>query len=91
MPSPIEHMITMSVSCTKCGSKGFGSCNCWIKLECPKCGQRKTTERLAEDHPKATKVMITCPECNGGDFGETMYFDANGKHLIDDFTRNKTA
>lgn len=52
-----------------------------IKIECRKCGKRKTILRDEHDPPNAVKVQITCPDCNSGDFDETMHFDANGKHL----------
>lgn len=32
--SPIEKMIRAAVSCTKCGTKGFGNCGCWEKCSC---------------------------------------------------------
>lgn len=88
--TPISRMIDAAVSCVKCGKKGLFTCDCWINLECPKCGTRKTTERLETDHPKSKKVLITCPECDNGDFGETIYLDANGKHLTDDYMRKET-
>lgn len=52
-----------------------------IKLECGKCGKNKVTLRDNYDPPAAVRVRITCPECNSGDFDETMHFDAEGKHL----------
>lgn len=52
-----------------------------IKLECGKCGESKITLRAKTDPPDAVRVQITCPECNSGDFDETMHFDASGAHL----------
>lgn len=29
MIAPFDCLIESSVSCTKCGAKGVGTCNCW--------------------------------------------------------------
>lgn len=52
-----------------------------ITLHCPKCGKSQENDRQPYDPPKATKVHIECPECNGGDFGEPHYFDADGNDI----------
>lgn len=34
MSTPIEQMINASVSCGKCGTKGFMVCDCYAKCSC---------------------------------------------------------
>lgn len=78
MPSPIERMIDAA-----CGVKpgDTPAPPSRIQLECKKCGKTKMVQRVKHDPPAAVKVCITCPECNPGDFDETMHFDAEGRHL----------
>lgn len=38
-------------------------------------------DRQPDDPPRAVKVRIQCPECNGGDFDTPHYFDAKGKEV----------
>ena len=52
-----------------------------IEIECPTCGRKMTVDRIPTDPPAAVRVRIRCPDCNHGDFDETMHFDRNGKHL----------
>jgi len=56
----------------------------YIQLRCPKCKRKLTVKREPEDYPEAVRLEVTCPRCNGGDFAETMYFDASGKHITRD-------
>lgn len=55
-----------------------------IKLECPKCRRTQLTEREPTDYPEAVLIRVTCPDCNAGDFAETMQFDSAGKHITRD-------
>ena len=50
-----------------------------IELYCFKCKSRKTVNRCDDDPPNATIAHIQCPECVGGDFDSTEYFDGNGQ------------
>lgn len=43
-----------------------------------------TVDREPTDYPEAVRVEVACPECNAGDFAETMHFDAAGKHITRD-------
>lgn len=56
----------------------------YIQLRCPSCKKAMTVKRQPEDYPEAVRLEVTCPKCNAGDFAETMYFDASGKHITRD-------
>lgn len=76
-------MIDAACSCVKCGQKGQpGTCGCWIKMECPKCGKSKLTDRDEFDPPQAVKVHIQCPDCNAGDFDSPHHFDVAGREIL---------
>lgn len=80
--SPLERMIDAACKCVKCGRAGEpGSCGCWIKLQCPKCGTSRLTDRDATDPPAAVRLQVQCPYCNPGDFDEPIYFDALGRQM----------
>jgi len=80
--SPLEAMIDAACSCVKCGRRGSpGTCGCWVKLECPKCGASKLTERNDFDPPRTVKVRLQCPDCNAGDFDTPAFLDAEGREL----------
>lgn len=55
-----------------------------IELRCPKCKRTMMAERQPEDYPEAARIEVTCDRCDDGDFSETMYFDAAGKHITRD-------
>ena len=55
-----------------------------LLLQCPKCGRKKHVDRQPTDYPEAVRIEVTCPDCNAGDFAETMQFDAAGRHIIRD-------
>lgn len=55
-----------------------------LLLRCPKCRREMMVDREPTDYPEAVCVEVTCPECNDGDFAETMHFDAAGKHITRD-------
>jgi hypothetical protein len=55
-----------------------------IILRCPTCKKEMDVERVDTDYPEAVCVEVTCPECNAGDFAETMHFDKAGKHITRD-------
>lgn len=55
-----------------------------LLLRCPKCRREMMVDREPTDYPEAVRVEVTCPECNAGDFSETMHFDAAGKHITRD-------
>jgi hypothetical protein len=55
-----------------------------LLLRCPKCRKELQVERRPEDYPEAARMELTCEECNSGDFAETCYFDAAGRHITRD-------
>lgn len=55
-----------------------------ITLRCPKCAREKVVDRLPHDYLGAVRMENECPECWGGDFVETKYFDSAGVHLTSD-------
>jgi hypothetical protein len=55
-----------------------------LLLRCPKCRKEMEVERQAHDYPEAVRLELACEECNGGDFEESCYFDADGKHITRD-------
>lgn len=55
-----------------------------LLLRCPMCRREMMVDREPTDYPEAVRIEVTCPECNEGDFAETMHFDATGKHIIRD-------
>jgi len=52
-----------------------------IELYCIKCESRKTVDRQEDDPANAMLAHIQCPECVGGDFDSTEYFDKNGSKI----------
>lgn len=34
MTSTIDKLVIVNAHCTKCGSKGVGSCTCWTRCKC---------------------------------------------------------
>lgn len=69
--------------CVKCvATKGEG-CACWVRLECPKCGDAKIVERDDTDPPATAKVHTLCPECCGGDFSEVAYYRRDGTQILE--------
>ena len=55
-----------------------------VTLECPKCGKMKEANRDKTDPPTAARIRVACPECNGGDFEQIDYFDADGEQVYPD-------
>lgn len=78
---PIHTLIDAGVKCGKCGTPGVGTCDCWVKLECPKCKRTLTVERDETDPANCARIVTSCPECNRGDFALVDYFDAEGRQI----------
>ena len=53
-----------------------------LAIKCPRCGRTTQSARDELDPPEAAIAMILCPDCVGGDFGETTYLDASGRELM---------
>jgi hypothetical protein len=49
MSSPIECMIDASMTCTKCGTKGIGNCDCWEGKPSRKELIKTEAERMASE------------------------------------------
>lgn len=54
----------------------------FLPISCPKCGRKANSARCDLDPPAAVRANILCPDCVGGDFGDTTYFDAAGLELL---------
>lgn len=54
----------------------------FLPIQCPKCGRTANSARDDLDPPSAVRAEILCPDCVGGDFGTTTYFDAEGGELV---------
>lgn len=54
----------------------------FLPIQCPKCGRTANSARDDLDPPSAVRAEILCPDCVGGDFGTTTYFDAEGRELV---------
>jgi len=52
-----------------------------IVLKCPKCKREKIVRREPSDPKAACVVLILCPDCHRGEFGEARYFDDAGNEL----------
>lgn len=52
-----------------------------IEIECPDCRRHEDVQRLEGDPEAAIKALIKCPDCVGGDFGDTTFLDANGNEV----------
>lgn len=52
-----------------------------IVLYCSGCLLRKSVDRHENDPPNAVLAHIQCPECVGGDFDTTYYYDVNGNEI----------
>lgn len=55
-----------------------------LLLRCPKCRKEMQVDRMPHDYPEAVRLEIACEDCNHGDFDESCYFDAAGKHITRD-------
>lgn len=55
-----------------------------ITLRCPDCGIELQVERDDTDYPEAAVLEVRCDKCDDGDFAESVYLDADGKHIIRD-------
>lgn len=53
-----------------------------LRIECPICRRTADSVRDELDPPEAVKALILCPDCVGGDFGETTYLNAAGETLL---------
>lgn len=53
----------------------------FLPISCPKCGRTANSARDELDPCAAVRAEILCPDCVGGDFGATTYFDAAGREL----------
>ena len=56
MASPIEQMIDASVSCSKCGTKGFMKCDCYEKCSCGWIADKRKPCRNPETQRCSSKV-----------------------------------
>ena len=54
-----------------------------ITLHCIACGRKQRARRDPSDLPGTAVVQARCPECVGGDFDEILYFDAQGKQIME--------
>lgn len=54
----------------------------FLPISCPKCGRKANSARDDTDPRAAVRAEILCPDCVGGDFGTTTYFDAEGRELL---------
>lgn len=79
----INAAIDAVARCVKCGATTGESCACWVRLECPKCGDAKTVERDNTDPPATAKVRTLCPECCDGDFAEVTYYRCDGTQIFE--------
>jgi hypothetical protein len=60
---------------------GDGTVPVMVVVRCPKCNWRDRMP-AEEAYPDATRIIeITCPNCNGGEFGEPRFLDAAGKEI----------
>lgn len=57
MTEPIDRMIDESVTCSKCGAKGFMNCDCWEKCSCDYIAERGKPCTNPETARCTTKVM----------------------------------
>lgn len=55
-----------------------------ILLWCPECEMRYVADRVDTDYPEATLLEMRCPECVGGDFDLSTYYDAKGNEVLYD-------
>lgn len=78
--TPIDRMIDAAVSCVKCGTPGVGTCDCWVKLECPSCRRWKWADRDNTDPPGTRRVRAVCDRCPK-DAAVIDYFDAQGRQI----------
>lgn len=81
--SAIEHMIDSAIRCVICGKPP--GCECWISLECPACGAKRTVERHNTDPPGTARILSLC-------HNETVpgkifaYFDKDGREIPTEWT-----
>ena len=54
----------------------------FLPISCPKCGRKANSARDETDPRAAVRAEILCPDCVGGDFGTTTYFDAQDRELL---------
>lgn len=54
-----------------------------VRMKCHKCGRSESVARDDSDPPGTAEVWTLCPECCGGDFAEVMYFDRDGKQILE--------
>lgn len=79
----INLLVYAVATCVKCGTTVHDGCNCWVKLQCPKCGKQRMVERDNSDPPATAMVKALCPECVGDDFSEVTYYDRDGEQIIE--------
>jgi hypothetical protein len=53
-----------------------------LPISCPECGRKTNSPRCETDPRAAVRAEILCPDCVGGDFGGTTYFDAQDLELL---------
>lgn len=54
--TPIDSMVNASVSCTKCGKKGFMTCDCWEQCSCGRIADKGKPCNNPETGRCSTKV-----------------------------------
>jgi hypothetical protein len=55
-----------------------------IMLWCSGCTGRLIADRDKTDYPEAVMLETGCPECVGGDFGSSTYYDRKGNEVLYD-------
>lgn len=74
--------LTIDLRCVKCGTLGVGTCRCWIKLECPRCGDWRWAERDHLDPPTAVRIVFPCSKDNEPDeLIYPRYYSASGAEI----------
>lgn len=62
-----------------------------ITIRCPKCKKTMTDKRRDTDYHDTHTVEIVCPDCDDGDFHSELHFDASGKTIVRDPSKEPTA
>lgn len=55
-----------------------------IVLWCPGCNLLYITDKIDTDYPEAAVLEMRCPECVGGDFDLSTYYDSKGNEVLYD-------
>lgn len=79
--SALGKMIEAACKCVKCGAAMRDGCQCWMRLECPRCGKSKSTERMGHEPLNTELVKVCCLECDATGSNVETYYDAQGKMI----------